>query len=287
MAQLTQRRYTNIPDNSASQVVTTGPVSTFALGSNMSTQAINFTVANLTRDQFAFNPLSRQYEFTNNYLPFPGITGVSSVSGPPSSFGVKPAATFIKQSSFSNKELTNATLYGSGSYADFYTELYKPDVNGVSTNASTYAVSQITSYKTVWDDSLNRAVLQDTSTRFAGYTFAFDKMTYIQTKQNQDIAFRSGSSTNAALQMVSDFYGKGVKVPANSYGSYKADDGKSYVRTGGGDNWANTSFSVGKITGNVVPIIATPTSSIPRTFSSSVYSSGYTISNTSKVYSIR
>jgi len=161
---------------------------------------------------------------------------------------------------------------------------------GTSTNSSTFSNSQILSYKTVWDESTNKAVLQNTGSSFSGYTFAYDKGIYQLERTNRDIAFRASATTAATLQTVSNFYGQGIKVPAGSYGSQKAADGNSYVRTSGGDNWANTNFSIGSMnsTSNVVPIIATPKSFSSISYSSPVYSnSSFNFSNTSKVYSIR
>ena len=320
MAQLSQRRYDSIPNINAvslpnpivtndpwfqsvqsalspSAVTTFGPMYQTYMGpSNNQVQTVAYALLNLSRDRFTVNPLTNANEYMVDSSPFPGVTGYSSAAGAPSSFGIQAAPTSISQRSFTNQELTNAALNpfaatDTKSSANMFVELYKPSANGVSTtSASTYAVSQIKSSKTIWNDQTNKPELVDTSKSYAGYTNAYTEATYILQKQDMALKLKAGSdpAIYAGYQDVVNFYGgKGIEVPKNSYGSYVADDGKSYVRTSGGDNWANTSFSIGKVTANILPIIATPTYSLPKTYSSSVYSSGYSISNTSKVYSIR
>jgi len=296
MAQLTQRRYDNIPNINAvplpapiitsdptyqsvlnmlspKSVITTGPTSNIYSGPSSTTvDAVANSLLSLTRDRFRSNPLSGQLEYYVNGLPTLGVTGYSLTSGAPSSFGITPANTVVSQRGFSNAELTSAALNpfaatNSNSLSNMFVELYKPSANGASTNSSTYSVAQISSSKIVWNDQTGKAELMDTGSTYEGYTFAYDQGIYDLNKIDKAIALNSSASPEISkgYQAVVDYYqldgsSKGIEAPAGSYGSKVEADGKSYVRSSGGlERLAPRTYSLGTSANGNQTVIATDT----------------------------
>jgi len=228
MAQLTQRRYNNIPSiGGVTQSVT--PITPIVAPST-TTFNINGTLSG--------RPLA-----------------TTSSGGDANYFGVLPNDPLQNQDlnvlyvanypAFTNSQVPSLAALRSGQpivtndSALYYNLLYKPDASGAST------------------------VVQTGS----GGPFAYTDylLTQIDRTLKMTVSADNFEASMAGFQNVVDYYqldgsSKGIKVPAGSYGSKVEADGNSYVRSSGGlERLAPRTYSFGTSANGNQTVIATDT----------------------------
>lgn len=270
MAQLSQRRYTSIPGGAGvvdTAVVPIAPIVPEVIrfgglyGSVTSTAPSTASAGNTGGSAAFFGNLSGSNPGFYNYAD----TNVSLLN-----------KTFTNTS---NLPRTVNDVFGTAAgifddSRDYYNLLYKPDAMGAST------------------------VVQTATGNPWGY------VDYLIEKTDQNLKLWASADNYqyavAGLQNVADFfYGKGIEVPKSAAqytgARLNPDDGKYYVKSSSNGLdvvRANTSYSLGKMTDNVQPVLMTDNfvtrtdkgltvGSIPKvtSYSSPVYS----ITNTSQI----